>query len=52
MQIRTQVIDQLVATMTEKELKQAGDTWEQAHLNTIVSKRNTVKDLDIPKYLM
>ena len=50
MQIGTQVIDQLVATMTKKELQETGETWKQVHLNTIVQKRNTVKGLDIPEY--
>ena len=39
-QIGTQVIDQLVATMTRKELEKAGETWRQVHLSTIVSKRS------------
>ena len=46
----TQVIDHLVGTMTRKELQQAGETWIQVHLSTIVSKRNTVKGLDVPQY--
>ena len=50
MQIGTQVINHLVVTMTEKQLQKAGETWKQVHLGTIVSKRNTVKGLDIPKY--
>ena len=37
-------------TMTEKELQQAGDTWKQVHLSTVISKRNTMKDLNVPKY--
>ena len=49
-QIGTQGIDHLVVTMTEKELQQAGDTWKQAHLSTVISKRNTVKGLHIPVY--
>ena len=49
-QIDTQVIDHLVVTMTEEELQQAGDTWKQVHLRTIISKRNTVESLNIPEY--
>ena len=49
-QIGTQVIDHLVVTMTEKELQLAGETWKQVHLSTVVSKRNTMKGLDVPKY--
>ena len=36
--------------MTEKELQQAGDTWKQTHLNTVISKRDNVKGLNIPEY--
>ena len=36
--------------MTRKELQQAWETWKQVHLSTMVSKRNTVKCIDIPKY--
>ena len=36
--------------MTEKELQRAGETWRQVNLGSIVSERNTVKGLDIPKY--
>ena len=36
--------------MTEKELQQAGDTWKQIPLSTVISKRSTVKGLNIPKY--
>ena len=50
LQIGTQVIDQLVATMTKKELQQAWETWERVYLSTILSKRNIVKGLDIPDY--
>ena len=49
MEIGTQVIDHLVVTMTKKELQQAGKTWEQVHVSTIISKRNTVKGLNIPE---
>ena len=49
-EIGTQVIDQLVTTMTEKELQKAGETWKQVYLGTIVSKKNTIKGLDIPEY--
>ena len=41
-QIGTQVIDQLVATMTNKELQKAGKNWRQVCLSSIVSKRNTI----------
>ena len=37
-QIGTQVIDQLVATMTKTELQKAGETWRQVHLSSTVSK--------------
>ena len=36
--------------MTEKELQQAGETWKQVHLSTVISKRNTVKGQNIPDY--
>ena len=36
--------------MTRKELKQAGKTWKQVHLSTVIFKRNTVEALDIPEY--
>ena len=48
--IGTQVIDHLVATMTEKELQHAGETWKQVHLSTLISKRNTMKDLNVLEY--
>ena len=50
MQIGTQVIDHLVATMTEKELQHARNTWKQVHLTTVISKRNNVKGLNVPEY--
>ena len=50
MQIGTQVIDHLVAIMTKKELQQAAETWKQVHLSTVISKRNTMKVLNIPMY--
>ena len=50
MQIDTKVTDHLVATMTKKELQQFEDTWKQVHLSTVISKRNTVKGLNIPEY--
>ena len=49
-QIGTQDIEHLVVTMTEKELQQAGEIWEQVHLSTVISKRNIVKGFDIPEY--
>ena len=49
-QIGTQVIGQLVAAMTEKELQKAGETWRQVHLSTIVSKRNTIGNPNVPEY--
>ena len=48
-QIGTQVIDQLVRTMTKKEFQKAGEIGKQVYLGTTVSKRNTVKGLDIPE---
>ena len=52
MQIGTQVIDQVMATMAKKELQKPGETWKKVHLGTIVSKRNTVKGLDVPEYYL
>ena len=49
-QIGTHVIDQLVASMTEKELQKAGETWRQVHLSTIVLKRSTIGSFNAPKY--
>ena len=49
-QIGTQVIDQLVASMTDKELQQAGENLKQANLSPTVYKRHTVKGLDVPEY--
>ena len=49
-QIGTQVIDHLVVTMTEKELQQAGKTWKQVNLSTLISNRNTMKGLNVPEY--
>ena len=49
-QIGTQVIDHLDVTITEKELQQAGDAWKQVHLNTVISKGNTMKGLNITEY--
>ena len=40
----------LVTTMTKKGLQQARNTWKQVHLTTVISKRNTMKDLNVPKY--
>ena len=50
MQIGTKVIDHLVGTITETELQQAGETWKQVQLSTLISKRDTLKGLNIPKY--
>ena len=50
LQIGTQVIDHSVPTMTEKEMQQAGDIWKQVYIRTVISKRNTVKGLSVPKY--
>ena len=36
--------------MTAEELQQAGDNWKQVHLNTVISKWNTAKNLNIPEY--
>ena len=44
------ISDHLVATMTEKELQQAGKTGKQVHFSTVITKRNTVKGPDVPKY--
>ena len=49
-EIGTQVIDHLVMTMTEEELQQAGDTQKQIHLSTVISGRNTMESLNVPKY--
>ena len=49
-QIGTLVIDHLVATMTAEELQQAGDTWKQVHLGTVISKRNTVESHNMPMF--
>ena len=50
MQVGTHIIDHLVTTMTEKELQQSGEIWKQLHLSSVISKRNTVKGLDVPEY--
>ena len=44
------LIDHLVMSMTVEELQLASGTWKQVHLNTVISKRNTVKSLNILKY--
>ena len=49
-QTGTQVIDQIVAAMTKKELHKAGETWKWVHLGTTVSKTNALKGLYVPKY--
>ena len=49
-QIGIQVVGQFVATVTEKELQKAGETWRQVHLSTIVSKRNTIGSPNAPEY--
>ena len=33
-----------------KQLQQAGDTWKQVHLTSVISKRNIVKGLNVPEY--
>ena len=48
--VSTQVIDNLVVTVTWEELQQAGDTWKQVHISTVILKRNTVESLTIPEY--
>ena len=50
MQIGIWLRDHLVVSMTENNLQQAGKTWKQEHLSTVISKRNIVKGLDVPKY--
>ena len=49
-QLGTLVIDLLVVTMITEELQQAGDLWKQAHLSTVLSKRNPAETPNIPKY--
>ena len=49
-QIGTQVIDQLLAMMTKKELQKAGETQRQVHLSTIVLRRNTIGSPNAPEY--
>ena len=49
-QIGMQVLDQLVATMTKKELQKAGETWRQDQLSTIVLKRSTIKSFNASEY--
>ena len=49
-QIGTEIIDQLVTTMTKKELQKASETWRQVHLSVIVSKRNTIRGVNAPEY--
>ena len=36
--------------MTTEELQQAGQTWKQVHISTVISKRNTVETPGIHKY--
>ena len=48
-QIGTQIINHLLATMTEEELQQAGETRRQVHLCTVILKRNTMESLDVPE---
>ena len=36
--------------MTMEELEQAGDTWKQVHLSTMISKQNTESSFHIPEY--
>ena len=49
-QIGTQVIGHLVVTMSKKDFKQSRETVNQVHLSTVISKRNTVKGLNVPEY--
>ena len=49
-QIDSEAIHHLVVTVTEKELQQAGQTWKQVHFSTVISKRNTVKGLNVSEY--
>ena len=51
-QIGTLFIDHLVATITIEKLQQDGDTQKQVHLSTVISRRNTVKSLNIPEYYL
>ena len=51
-QIGPWVIDQLVVTMTEKQLQEAEKTWKQLHLGTTVSKRNTIGSPNAPEYAL
>ena len=46
----TQLINHLVVNMTEKKLQQDGEIWKQVHLSTVISQRNTMKGLNIPRY--
>ena len=46
----TLVIHHLVVTMTTEELQQAGETLNQVHSNTVLSKRNAVESPSIYKY--
>ena len=48
--IGTQVIDHLGMKMAKEELQQTGNNTNQVHLSTVISKRNTVESLNIPKY--
>ena len=43
-------MDRLVLTMTVEELQQAGDTWNQVHISTVTSKRNSMESLNIAEY--
>ena len=36
--------------MTKKELQQAEEMGKRVHLSTVISKKNTMKGLNIPKY--
>ena len=46
-QLGTLILEQLVVTMTTEKIQQAGETWKQVHLSTVLSKTNTVESLSI-----
>ena len=41
---------QLLSVITIEELQQAGETWKQVHLSTVLSKQNKVTSSNVPKY--
>ena len=47
-EIGIQIIDQLMASMTKKELQKAGEIWQQVHLSTTILKRSTIGSLNAP----